>query len=227
MRNIFLTSLAVAALFMTASVSHAAILSEDIAYWYINGTNLDTSFNPSAEWLSQMKDTLVVKVQQTVYDQAQTLSLLNRNHSGDGTSHPGFLYAYTVSNLNLGDSNDMADMGITNFAAAWTPTPLFVTTSAQTPILWQVDTSSSTKPAWKWTSATIPGILPGESVGGFWAVSNISVDGHINANAVHVGPLGRETLTGKTTGPLPDAPSILSLATGLLGLGLTRKRRGK
>jgi hypothetical protein len=227
-RNLYLTGLAVVALLAaTACASNAGILSEDAAYWYINGSQLDTVFNPTTDWLSQMTAAgpLRVRVQQTVYDAAQTLSMLQRNDDGD--TNPGYLYAYTASNLNVGNSADPADWGITNFNANWTPTPLYVTTSRQTPTDWAVDTST-TKPAWQWTSAAEPGIMPGESVGGFWAVSNISVDGRLNANVVHVGPLGRETLTGKTAGPLvPDPPTFLSLAAGLMGLGLTRRLRRK
>lgn len=226
MRNLHVTALAIVALLILASISNAAILSEDVAYWYVNGSNLDTKFNPTSDWLDQMTaaGALRVKVQQTVFDAVQTQSMLQRN--GDGV-HTGYLYAYTVSSLNVGNADDPADWGITRFSADWAPAPLYVTTSRQTLPDWVVDTST-TKPAWKWTSATNPGIMPGESVGGFWAVSNISVDGRVSANVVHIGPFGPGTLTGETTGPvIPDAPTFVSLAAGLMGLGLTRRLRRK
>ena len=208
MKNLYLTGLTVAALLMAVSVSHAAVLSEDVTYWYVN-------------------DIRVVKVQQTVYDQAETLAILQGN--GNTNAPAGFLYAYSVSNLNVGNPANAADLGITEFAVNWATAPTYVTTSSQTLPQWQWDTASGAQPAWKWTGAPIRGITPGETVGGFWAVSNIGVDGTVNASVGHtIDPFSHETLTGKTTGPfVPDPPTFMTLAAGLLGMGLTRRFRRK
>ena len=222
MRSLYLIGLAVVVLLTMASASYASVIHEDIAYWYQDGSSILTLFNPSTDWLNQNTGRLLVKVQQTVYDEAQSRTILYRN--GNGLVN-GFLYAYSVTNLNVGDAMDLADMGITKFAIDWAVAPTFVTTSKQTLPGWVVD--SPAQPSWKWTSTVDPGILPGDTVGGLWAVSNIGVDGVTNAHATHVGPLDPHYLTGKTTGPqlVPDAPSFASLAAGLIGFGAWRRRR--
>lgn len=225
MRSLYLTGLAAIVLLVATSVSFAGVIHEDFAYWYTDSGQTQTIFNPSTDWLNQNVGKLLIKVQQTVYDEASTTALLQEN--GDGT-RSGFLYAYSVTNLYVGTPGDTSDKGITRFNVNWTPAPLYVTTDKQQTLPnWVVDTSV-TQPAWKWTSAISPGIKPGRTVGGFWAVSNVGVDGVVNAGALHVGPNGEETFNGKTTGPMvPDAPTFLSLATGLMGLGLTRRLRRK
>lgn len=227
MTKLYLIGLAVVVLLAMACASYASLLHEDVAYWYRDGDQILTQFDPTAQWLESWIPTghVLLKVQQTVYDDVSTLSILKRN--GNGTNHPGYLYAYSITNLNLGNPDDLADMGITNFAVNWDTAPTFVTVSRATLPGWAADTSVATGPAWKWTGAVDPGVMPGETVGGFWAVSNVSVDGQVNAGAVHVGGLGAETLNGRTSGPIPDAPTWLALVSGLAGLGLTRRLRRK
>lgn len=224
MRSLYLTGLVIVVLLTAVSVSYAGVLHEDVAYWYTNGSQTLTEFNPNTDWLNLNVDRLLVKVQQTVYDQASTKTILFRNGNGQVN---GYLYAYSVTNLNVGDASDLEDIGITKFAVGWTTAPILVTTAKQIVPGWVVDTAP--QPSWKWTNAVDPGILAGDTVGGFWAVSNTGEDGYIDAHATHVGPLGPHDITGRTTGPkdpiVPDAPTFLSLAAGLIGMGLTKLRR--
>jgi len=225
MRNLCLTCLAIAAIAMTISPARALTLHEDVAYWYTDGEQILTIFDPSTDWLAENIPTgrVLVKVQQTVYDPISTLSILKRN--GDGENHPGFLYAYSVTNLNVGDPDDLSDMGITEFVVSWDPAPAYVTVARHAPLGWLVDTPAP-QPAWKWTSATAPGILPGHTVGGFWAVGHTGFDREVDAQVLHIGGIQSHTVTGKTTGPIPETPTILALATGLAGLGVLRRSRG-
>lgn len=219
MRNIRLGTLTAFILILATSVSFAGVIHEDIAYWWMDNQTLQTIFNPSTSWLNGHLDSIQVKVQQTVYDANYTSAILTRSGI---TNVTGYLYAYTVSNLNCGDIADLTDMGLTSFKVNWSVAPTYVTVSPQTPAGWVADTSVSV-PAWKWTGAAA-GILPGESVGGFWAVSNVNTDGEVAATAVHVGESGTD-LVGKTTGPVPDASSLSVLLTGLAGLGMLKFRR--
>lgn len=211
---------------LSTSVLQASILSEEEAYWYIGTTGIETKFNPDGDWLSAMAaaGTLRVRVQQTVYDQAQSAAMLLRNGDGNRT---GYLYVYSISNLRVGDPLDAEDWGITQFSANWAVAPDYITTSRQTLPDWKVDTSGN-PPAWKWISTEWPGLLPGETVGGLWALSSIARTTDANAEAVYAGSGDPETLTGIVRGPyVPNAPTVLSLVTGIMGLGLTRRLRRK
>lgn len=220
MRYIWLGTLTAFILILAASVSFAGVIHEDVAYWWLDNQNLKTIFDPSTAWLNEHLDSIQIKVQQTVYDLSYSRTLLARNGDANVT---GFLYAYSVTNLNCGDASDLTDMGLTSFKANWSIAPTYVTVSKQTPAGWAVDALASV-PTWKWTSSVDPGILPGETVGGFWAVSNVNNDGVISATTVHVGGLGTD-LDGETTGPVPDASSLSVLLTGLAGLGMLKIRR--
>lgn len=232
MKNIRLFVAALTLILLATSASYAGTISEDVYYWFrtVDGGS-DSQRNPTDEWLKLNVSNLLVKVQQTVYDQESTLAILNRNNAGEGTQNSGFLYAYALTNLNVGDPADFADMGITSFHVDWA-TPYYATVSSrQTPVGWVVDTTSnaaSSGPTWKWTPVD-PGLLPGETVGGFWAVSNVGVDGECNAGIIHGGPFGPSGWSGKTTGPMaPEPGAFVSLFAGLAGLGLTvrlRKRK--
>ena len=208
------------------SALHAGIISEETAYWYLGEQGLATKFNPDADWLVQKaaEGALRIRVHQTVYDLAESSAMLLRN--GDGPSWTGYLYVYAVSNLNTGDIADLSDWGITNFSANWSVAPIYVTTSRQTLPDWIVDQSANA-PAWKWQNMQLPGILPGETVGGLWALTNVATSADTDASAVHKVVTDEETLTGTVRGPyiVPDAPSVLALTSGFIGLGVTRRFR--
>ena len=224
MKNTCLICLLAAALMVACIPACAGMLHEDVAYWYRDGDRLLTVFNPSTDWLGENIPIgrVLVKVQQTVYDPVSAISILARN--GDGTDHVGCLYSYTVTNLNVGNLDDPADMGITAFAVDWSVAPLYVTVARHAPIGWVVDTESPSQPAWKWTGTT-PGLLPGSTVGGFWAVTSIGAERVVDATAVHVVECNSEALRGRTTGPVPEAPAILALATGIIGIGVGASTR--
>lgn len=225
MKNACLIHLVGAALLIASIPACAGLLHEDVAYWYCDADRLLTVFNPSADWLAENIPTgrVLVKVQQTVYDPVSALSILARN--GDGTDHVGCLYSYTVTNLNVGDLDDPADMGITDFAVSWAVPPDYITVGRHAPVGWVVDAESASQPAWKWTGP-MPGLLPGSTVGGFWAVTSIATERVADATVVHAAERNPEILCGKTTGPVPEAPAVLALATGIVGVSVvTRMRR--
>jgi hypothetical protein len=224
MRNACLTCLMVAALAAAFVPARAMTLHEDVSYWYEDGDQILTTFNPSTDWLAENIPTgrVLVRVLQTVYDPVSTFSILKRN--GDGQDHPGYLYSYTVTNLDVGDPDDLTDMGITEFVVSWDIAPAYVTIARHAPLGWAVDNESSEEPAWKWTG-TGEGILPGDTVGGFWAVASTGADRVVDASTVHTGGANPRTVTGKTTGPTPEAPTVLSLAAGIVGLGVLRRTR--
>jgi hypothetical protein len=224
MKNLCLCALLVAVVLLAAaSVSYAGLIHEDISYWYKDGNAVLTQFNPSTDWISAHIPNLLAKVQETVFDADGAMAMLSGN--GDGTAHPGCLYAYSITNLGVGSWID-PDKGLTGFALDWNPACVkYVTVDKATLPMWTVDDPS--KPSWKWTGSGSYCLRPGETIGGFWAVSNVSVDGEVSASATHTGINAPETFSGRTTGPVPDAPTFLSLFAGLASLGLTRIRRRK
>lgn len=230
MRKTRLIVLAVIMLVLLRSATHAATLSEDVTYWFKTANGSDSIMNPTTDWLKHNDANLLVKVQQSVMDMQDTMDALNRLSPGLGTAHPGYLYSYSVTNLGIGDLKNLADMGITSFHAEWN-SPYYATVSHQTPTGWAVDTTSpesASGPIWKWTPVDpgVAGILKNETVGGFWAVSNVGIDGQIKASILHGGPNGITSWGGTTTGPfVPEPSAYLSLIAGLSGLGMMAKLR--
>lgn len=223
MRKFFLVGFTIVILLLSASISEASLLQQCTAYWYRNGDQIVTQFNPSTEWLNDMIPTgqILMSVQQAVYDPVSTFSILKRN--GDGTSHTGFLYAYSITNFSMGDSDIENDMGLTEFKVDWTPAPVYVTVARSSLPDWVVDTTVSDRPAWKWMGNLTPGVRPGETVGGFWAVSNVSVSGELQATTL----CGLDAFAGRTVGPVPEPASFATLVMGIVGLGLKKRLRGK
>ncbi len=217
-----LAAVAVCTLLLMCTAVNAAIVSEDIAYWYwINpGSEVGYIFNPTQQQLESILPDLVLKVQQTVYDPVQSAQILARD--GHPVQDGGYLYAYSVTNLNWTE-------GLTGFRVNWQVQPLYVATSNRvTPSWWSVNNNAS-YPEWLCSPTDVAGIAPGESVGGFWAVAATGADGECDASAasITIGDGPQLWLTGgKTTGPLlPDPAPIVTLAAGLAGMGLTRLRR--
>lgn len=229
MKSLFLVGFMMTILLLGASVSQAGLLHQNIAYWYRQDGELRTEFNPTKEWLDNIIPTgqAIMSVQQIIYDEVSTSSILRRN--GNGTSHMGFLYAYSITNLNAGEIDGVDDTGIKTFAANWACSPVFVTVSRQNVANWVVDTTVPSTPAWKWIGSGDSGISPGETVGGFWAISNVSTTCESGASAVCVSKTGQEILVGRTLGPVsaPDPASFATLATGLVGLAFMRRLRVK
>lgn len=227
MRNARLIVITVILILLATTASQALILHEDNTYWYKDGNNVATILNPDQTWLNTMvpTDRLLVKIEETVYDRPESLEILQGNR--DVNAPTGFLYAYSISNLGIGVANNPADKGITQFSVSWAVQPTYVTTNKdQMRPEWVVDDTSVTKPAWKWTSTVDRGITKGMTLGGFWAISNISEDGECRAE-VYSDPFGGAPWMGKTTGPCPEPGSIVSLFAGIAGLGLTVKLRRK
>lgn len=228
MRNTRRFITAIILVLFAASASHALVLSEDNTYWYRNDSGgISTILNPDSKWLNDMvpTDRILVKVEQTVYDMQESAEMLEGN--GDGV-HPGFLYVYGVTNIGMGVRNDPADRGITEFSVHWGSNPLYMSTDqAQVKSAWVVDDTASV-PTWKWTDDLGQGIVKGSGVVGFWAVSNVGVDGVIRASIVQAGPGGPTSWYGTTTGPfVPEPGAYVSLLTGIGGLGLMVRMRGR
>lgn len=223
MRYLLLCVVVAIVLLLSASFSQASLLHQDTAYWYRDGDQIITQLNPSTEWLNQMIPTgrVILNIQQSIYDQVSTMSILRRN--GNLTSYSGYLYAYSVTNLCAGGLDEVNDIGITSFAVDWAPEPVFVTASRQIMPNWTVD-DSHFKPAWKWAGSLSPGIRPGETVGGYWAVSSVLYNSDIWASAACISALGQETLTGKIVS-VPEPATLVALVAGLMGLGFTRRPR--
>lgn len=215
-------------------VSSAAVISEDVAFWYQIGSGpVLTQFNPSTDWLGENANSLLVKVQQTVYDQTSTALILTANGDDPNTFQGGFLYAYSVTNIDWRQA--VESNGIQAFGVNWGPSvPLLVTTDQrQLSPYWlpEYDPPGSEAPmvgpAWLWRpSQPISGLLPGETVGGFWAVAQTGEDGILDGvmatGEIDVEPI---LLWGKTTGPVPEPSGIIALACGLGGIGVIWRRR--
>lgn len=210
----------VAALMAFGAVAQAAVISEDVSYWYwLQDQSIATVFNPDSVWLQANLGYLIIKVQQTVYDLEQSAQILER----DGQTPPaaGYLYAYSVTNLNWDD-------GLTGFKVDWGVESLFTTVSKRvTPSGWNVNLLSST-PDWYYSPTSDYGIAPGETVGGFWALASTGEDRVVSASAASITAGGIEVpywIAGQTTGPVPDPAPITTMLMGLSGLGLTRLLR--
>lgn len=222
MRVLRQIAVVVALVLLVASASCAGLIHEDVTYWYNGAKGPDSIQNPNTAWLEANMSALVIKIQQSVYDQASSAAMLAAN--GD-PAQSGYLFAYSVTNLSLGDP---AGPGITRVQVDWASQYLVYATVShgQTLSGWEVDTGAGSAPAWKWTS-TGPGITPGQTVGGFWAISNVGVDGECNSRVL-LGGLGEpQGFAGKTTGPCPEPATFVSLFAGITGLGLMRRLRRK
>mgnify|MGYP005840908873 CR=1 FL=1 len=227
-RKLITAGLVGALLLGAMTACSAAVISEDVSYWYrADDGSLLTEFNPAAEWLSTNLPRLLIKVQQTVYDVASCNAILERAGQKD-KEYIGYLYSYTVTNLDWGDLADPTERGLTKFTVNWgSVAPQKVTVSAQTPAKWIVDTSV-TDPAWVWNDPVLAGLLTGESVGGLLAVGPVAPDGVVTAVADRSGPDSIALqLVGQTTGPVTDPASIVTLMSGIVGLAATRLRRRK
>jgi len=201
--------------------AQAAVVSEDVAYWYrlSDQSPVLTVFNPDADWLQSNLGYLLIKVQQTVYDPEQSAQILQRD--GQSPAAAGFLYAYSVTNLNWDD-------GVTGFRVDWQVESLFTTVSNRvTPSGWSVN-AASTVPEWLYTPTTDYGIAPGETVGGLWALALTGQDQIVSAGAASLAEDGSDLpywIAGQTTAPVPDPAPMTTVLMGLGGLGLTRLRR--
>lgn len=237
MKQIGIILAVVAMLVASASRSHALIISEDVTYWFKTANESGSVINPTSEWLKQNSAHLLIKVQQTVFDQEETMARLNRNdpsNPNEGTNNPGFLYAYSVTNLSVGNLFDLADKGITSFHVDWAMPSKHVTVSKNLALLeWSIDDTSPEAvagPTWKWTPVdpgARPTLLPGDTLGGFWAVSNVGEDGICQASVLHIAALGSARIAGTTTGPCPEPGAYVSLLAGMGGFGLMARMRKK
>ena len=217
--------LAAALLVGALACANAGAISEDVAYWYwLEDQSIGTIFNPDSGWLSANLSRVVLKVQQTVYDIESTALILTAN--GDQPPAEGFLYAYSVTNIGWFDS--FAGGGLTAFAmlvtvdhkqqpaGAWTPGHVFLNYSPP-------DVNG---PGWLANVAGGgSGILPGSTVGGFWAVAPTGEDRVVGAAGATGDYLTQEAwqLIGQTTGPVPEPVGLLTLAMGAGALAIRRK----
>jgi hypothetical protein len=221
------------ALLASVAAAGAGVISEDVTYWLDDGTSV---WDPPGSALEQLAGRLVLKVQQTVYDNTWTRQIT-------GIETDGFLYSYSVTNLAYVPSELH---GLNMFEVAWPSKPLYVAISPQNHAalrdpnsgLWiktgWVPSISGTSPRYHWQQAdtggpaVIPGLLPG-STATFWAVSAISADTHVIASASGVPdpPQGYPFLTGETSGPMiPEPTPALALASCMaLALAWCRTNR--
>jgi hypothetical protein len=255
LRGMHLALLVLTLLASVLTAAQADVIARDVAYWYWREPDiLDTWFNPDSQWLREHRSKLVIKVQQTVYDERQTAAILGANAPkpslraralrsslkadvSESTQLPeipkGFLFSYAVTNLNW-----RQPMGMTAFAVDWGSVPVLLCTTSrtQTPLSWTAKVASTAAgdpvngPAWLWRPANParPGLRIGSTVGGFWAVSPTGTDGVVNAwtGSAGTGAVGLTwILSGKTTGPIPEPTTAATLVVAVAALGVFRPRR--
>lgn len=207
------------------------VISEDVMYWYHDAETQKVSW--TMNWSEiQGNDVPLVKVQQTVYNQEYT-ALLKEWHTIP-VELDGYLYAYSVSNLNVleripdpGKPGMFINSGIKEFHVNWALPAITVTTSVETPDTWD-PFYLSTGPTWMYRGNG-PGMLPGETIGGFWAFADTGNDGLTPAR-IKAGTNGSIEFWGMTTGPavLPEPGGVAVLLSGMAGmLGYVVKTRRK
>lgn len=232
LRSTAVAVLAAALIVGALAGAHAGAISEDVAYWYwLEDQSIGTIFNPDSSWLSANLSRVALKVQQTVYDIESTALILTAN--GDQPPAEGFLYAYSVTNIGWFDS--FAGGGLTAFVVDWGFVPMLVTVDhkqqpagAWTPGYVFLNYSPPDVSGPGWTANVAgggSGILPGSTVGGFWAVAPTGEDRVVGAAGATGDYLSQEAwqLIGQTTGPVPEPIGMLTLAMGAGALALRRK----
>ncbi|GEM_PF-1263089 len=208
------------------------VISEDVAYWYRLNGGTGTIFNPSSSWLAANASALQIKVQQTVYDQEYTETLLAAN--GLPAVPGGYLYAYTMTNIGWTESVPFG--GAYGVAIDWGLEPLLVAVDvsaaaagwAGTPPYSKAEGGLVDGPVW----IQQPGgqnLTPGSSVGGLWAVSQYGQDTYITAGvAAGYDDPDCVMIWGGTTGPIvPEPSSLAALASGLLAAAPLVRRRSR
>lgn len=212
-------------------VQAAGVLSDYICYWVRTGDgSIDTIVNPDTAdwtWLRQNWSSVILRVQQTVYDPESTATLLA---TSDLTAPEGsFLFSYSVSSIGWFDS--ISTGGLKSFAVDWGFMPVMTAKSKwHTPANWTASSSES-GPVWTWVPPVedpdAPGLLPGSSVGGFWALANTG-DTCVTDCSVTSGeePGGELVLFGKSIAPVPEPAGVLALVVGFVGLVFKKRGRG-
>jgi hypothetical protein len=205
-------------------------MSEDVIYWYHDAEMQRVSW--TMNWnVIQGNDVPLVKVQQTVYNQEYTALL--KEWQMIPTDVNGYLYAYSVSNLNVlervpdpGKPGTFISSGIKEFHVNWAVSAVKVTTSPETPATWNASSLLSS-PTWTYQGSG-SGMLPGETVGGFWAFASTGNDG-LTPAVIKAGANSSIEIQGMTTGPIvPEPGGIAVLLSGMAGMfGYVIKTRRK
>jgi hypothetical protein len=230
---------------ISASVGDASVLYEDIFYWMPDGTTLiNPTEGPTDAW---------VKIQETVYDDAQGKQLLNQQlqlgliHGSAIPAGPINVYAYSISNLEYdngpftGTGLGISGFNIVNAAGVsvlgqWGPNAandwweVGPNNSGPGNIEWDIDANMNGD------DGDGIGIVLGQTHNSFYyAVPDGTAHGITDGHWVHswdtsagpeksTGAIQTDVVYGKLSLPIPEPGTISLIAISAAGFVFVRRR---
>ena len=231
---------AVAPVLFIVGSTRAAILFEDVMYWRPGGV---TEINPANPPLDAL-----VKIQETVYDDAQGRALLTQQIA-NGVTHgnggqvrlagPFDLYAYSISNLTYDNGASGVGNGVSGFHipnVANVPYTMYGPNAAND--YWSEDTQPGTAYSWDINAnqngilGDGRGILLGQTFNSFYYVvpagtphgfiPNTSINTYTPGTG-RAAPMPIDFIFGSVSGPVPEPASGAAALVAIAAIRL-RKR---